>query len=238
MNLMSLRFFKPGYRSWVVIWIMAILVLWEGIAWMLQLFLSPQQAASRLPYLHEVLAALFRYSSTLAEQGLSRLAMQPLVLQGNVAWSGSGSTHERGCLARAHVISICCLLTDGSGYWSRTNCVRDHPQCGVGPNCYGRVCHFLPDHHPYVERIEKCSTRAFGAYAFLWSFIDCTIYQMPAALSTAGTIFWYENSCSAGGDLLHRCGINGSSRRTRRPDGQFVILRSCPSWYVLGHHHA
>ena len=48
---------------------MTILVLWEGIAWILQLFLSPQQAASRLPYLHEVLAALFRYSSTLAEQG-------------------------------------------------------------------------------------------------------------------------------------------------------------------------
>lgn len=69
MNLMSLRFFKPGYRSWVVIWITAVLILWEATAWMLQLFLSPQQAASHLPYLHEVLAALFRYSSTLAEQG-------------------------------------------------------------------------------------------------------------------------------------------------------------------------
>lgn len=82
MNLMSLRFFKPGYRSWIVIWIVSVLMLWEGIAWMLQLFLSPQQAASRLPYLHDVLVALFRYSGTLAEQGLSPLAMQPLVLQG------------------------------------------------------------------------------------------------------------------------------------------------------------
>jgi NitT/TauT family transport system permease protein len=84
MTLMSLRFFKPGYRSWVVIWIMAVLVLWEAIAWMLQLFLSPQQAASRLPYLHEVLAALFRYSGTLAEQGA--------VTFGNAAIGFAGGT--------------------------------------------------------------------------------------------------------------------------------------------------
>ncbi len=84
MNLMSLQFFRPGYRSWVVIWIMAVLVLWEGIAWMLQLFLSPQQAASRLPYLHDVLAALFRYSGTLAEQGA--------VTFGNAAIGFAGGT--------------------------------------------------------------------------------------------------------------------------------------------------
>ncbi|WP_405154209.1 ABC transporter permease [Paenibacillus sp. FSL K6-0108] len=60
---------KLGFRSWVVIWILSVLLLWEGVAWILHLFMSPQQAASRLPYLHEVLTALFRYSGTLAEQG-------------------------------------------------------------------------------------------------------------------------------------------------------------------------
>lgn len=86
MNLMSLRFFKPGYRSWVVIWIMAILVLWEGIAWILQLFLSPQQAASRLPYLHEVFVALFRYSSTLAEQGAVTFGNAAIGFAGERCW--------------------------------------------------------------------------------------------------------------------------------------------------------
>ncbi|WP_347384656.1 ABC transporter permease [Paenibacillus pabuli] len=66
---MSLRSFKLEYRSWIVIWILSLLLLWEGIAWILHMWMPPQQAASRLPYLHDVLAALVRYSGTLAEQG-------------------------------------------------------------------------------------------------------------------------------------------------------------------------
>ncbi|MFC9711067.1 ABC transporter permease [Paenibacillus sp. NPDC056933] len=66
---MFLHTSKPGFRSWVAIWILSVLLLWEGIAWILHSFMSPQQAASRLPYLHEVLRALFLYSGTLIEQG-------------------------------------------------------------------------------------------------------------------------------------------------------------------------
>ena len=69
MQSMFLRLFKPGYRAWVMIWIISIFVLWEGLAWTLHLFMSPQQASSRLPYLHVVTESFFRHWSTLVEQG-------------------------------------------------------------------------------------------------------------------------------------------------------------------------
>ncbi|WP_339833202.1 ABC transporter permease subunit [Paenibacillus sp. FSL R7-0272] len=68
MRPMFLRLLKPGYRAWVMIWIISIFVLWEGLAWMLHLFMSPQQATSRLPYLHVVMDSFFRHWNTLAEQ--------------------------------------------------------------------------------------------------------------------------------------------------------------------------
>ncbi len=124
---MFLRLGKPGYRVWVMIWISSFFIFWEGIAWVLHLFMSPQKAASRLPYLHQVLEAFSRYSGTLAEQGA--------VTFGNAALGFAGGALLGLLLA---------LLMSAAGWLERTlspYVVSSQmiPVIGLAPIVYGII---------------------------------------------------------------------------------------------------
>ncbi|UQZ33975.1 ABC transporter permease [Paenibacillus sp. PK3_47] len=51
------------------VWIFGLLVVWEAVSWMLLHVVKTPLAQSKLPYVHEVAATLWKYSGTLLKEG-------------------------------------------------------------------------------------------------------------------------------------------------------------------------
>ncbi|WP_342563454.1 ABC transporter permease [Paenibacillus sp. FSL R7-0345] len=51
------------------VWICGLLVVWEAVSWMLLHVVKTPLAQSKLPYVHEVAATLWKYSGTLLKEG-------------------------------------------------------------------------------------------------------------------------------------------------------------------------
>lgn len=65
----SRSFSRWGQGRIIALWAIALLVLWETVAWFLAEVLQVLAPASKLPYLHLVLQALGQHLPTLAQQG-------------------------------------------------------------------------------------------------------------------------------------------------------------------------
>ncbi|MCM3207985.1 MULTISPECIES: ABC transporter permease [Paenibacillus] len=167
---MSLRSFKLDYRSWIVIWILSLLLLWEGIAWILHMWMSPQQAASRLPYLHDVLAALVRYSGTLAEQGA--------VTFGNAAIGFAGGA-MLGLMLALLMSAAVWLERTLSPYVISSQMI---PIIGLAPIVYGII------HHAEWARI------VMAAYV---TFFPIVIHTLKGLKSAAPEHLELMRSCGA-----------------------------------------
>ncbi|WP_390584928.1 ABC transporter permease [Paenibacillus illinoisensis] len=167
---MSLRSFKLDYRSWIVIWILSLLLLWEGIAWILHMWMSPQQAASRLPYLHDVLAALVRYSGTLAEQGA--------VTFGNAAIGFAGGA-MLGMMLALLMSAAVWLERTLSPYVISSQMI---PIIGLAPIVYGII------HHAEWARI------VMAAYV---TFFPIVIHTLKGLKSAAPEHLELMRSCGA-----------------------------------------
>lgn len=57
-----------------VVWLVALLLLWEALSWMLLHVWKAPLAQAKLPYPHEVIQTLVSYSPTLVEQGWATLS--------------------------------------------------------------------------------------------------------------------------------------------------------------------
>lgn len=167
---MSLRSLKLDYRSWIVIWILSLLLLWEGIAWILHMWMSPQQAASRLPYLHDVLAALVRYSGTLAEQGA--------VTFGNAAIGFAGGA-MLGLMLALLMSAAVWLERTLSPYVISSQMI---PIIGLAPIVYGII------HHAEWARI------VMAAYV---TFFPIVIHTLKGLKSAAPEHLELMRSCGA-----------------------------------------
>ncbi|MEY8739563.1 ABC transporter permease [Bacillales bacterium AN1005] len=164
------RSYKPGYRSWIAIWIILLFLLWEGIAWILHASMTPQQASSRLPYLHDVVMALFRHAGTLAEQGS--------VTFGNAAIGFAGGTLLG--LALALLMSIAAWLERTlSPYVISSQMV---PVIGLAPIVYGII------HNAEWARI------VMAAYV---TFFPIIIHTLKGLKSTAPEHLELMRSCGA-----------------------------------------
>ncbi|WP_151733614.1 ABC transporter permease [Paenibacillus tengchongensis] len=53
----------------LVVWVMGLLAVWEGASWLLLHAAKVPLAQSKLPYVHEVAATLWKYSGTLLKEG-------------------------------------------------------------------------------------------------------------------------------------------------------------------------
>ncbi|WP_042202474.1 ABC transporter permease [Paenibacillus camerounensis] len=53
----------------LLVWICGLLAVWEGVSWMLLHVVQTPLAQSKLPYVHEVAATLWKYSGTLLKEG-------------------------------------------------------------------------------------------------------------------------------------------------------------------------
>ncbi|MEW4431642.1 ABC transporter permease subunit [Paenibacillus pabuli] len=167
---MSLRSLKLDYRSWIAIWILSLLLLWEGIAWILHMWMSPQQAASRLPYLHDVLAALVRYSGTLAEQGA--------VTFGNAAIGFAGGA-MLGLMLALLMSAAVWLERTLSPYVISSQMI---PIIGLAPIVYGII------HHAEWARI------VMAAYV---TFFPIVIHTLKGLKSAAPEHLELMRSCGA-----------------------------------------
>lgn len=58
------------------VWLLGLLMVWEAGSWMLLHVAQTPLAQSKLPYVHEVAATLWKYSGTLVKEGELPLAMQ------------------------------------------------------------------------------------------------------------------------------------------------------------------
>ncbi|WP_347231165.1 ABC transporter permease subunit [Paenibacillus sp. DMB5] len=53
----------------LLVWICGLLAIWEAVSWMLLHVVKTPLAQSKLPYVHEVAATLWKYSGTLLKEG-------------------------------------------------------------------------------------------------------------------------------------------------------------------------
>lgn len=53
----------------LLVWICGLLAVWEAVSWMLLHVVKTPLAQSKLPYVHEVAATLWKYSGTLLKEG-------------------------------------------------------------------------------------------------------------------------------------------------------------------------
>jgi NitT/TauT family transport system permease protein len=53
----------------LLVWLLGLLLVWEGASWMLLHVVQTPLAQSKLPYVHEVLSTLWRYGGTLLKEG-------------------------------------------------------------------------------------------------------------------------------------------------------------------------
>lgn len=61
--------FVRGRLLPLFVWIFGLLLVWEGTSWMLLHVVETPLAQSKLPYVHEVLSTLWKYSGTLLKEG-------------------------------------------------------------------------------------------------------------------------------------------------------------------------